>query len=129
VNEVLLSSQILVLSYVAGLFFMTLKFMPIQILSILTGISKTGNWTETWTIQIVPLVLAVGERSSILDILIFCMMRIYYYYSICPAKHFSDNNLYAVVSCVLATLDIKPPVNPDGKPLQLKPEMTSGLLS
>jgi len=78
VNEVLLSSQILVLSYVAGLFFMTLKFMPIQMPSILTGISKTGNWTETWTIQIVHLVLAVGERSPILYILIFFVIQIFF---------------------------------------------------
>ena len=77
-NEVLLSSQILVLSYVAGLFFMTLKFMPIQMPSILTGISKTGNWTETWTIQIVHLVLAVGERSPILYILIFFVIQIFF---------------------------------------------------
>ena len=52
-----------------------------------------------------------------------------YPYSICPGRHMSDNSLYAIVSSVLAAFDIKPPCDANGKPAQLKAEVTSGLLS
>jgi len=48
---------------------------------------------------------------------------------ICPGRHFSDNSLYSIVSCLLAVYDIKPPVDDQGNSLKLKPEFTSGLLT
>jgi len=49
--------------------------------------------------------------------------------SICPGRYLSDNSLYAIVSSVLAAFDINPPLDADGKPSQLKAEVTSGLIS
>jgi len=49
--------------------------------------------------------------------------------SMCPGRHLSNNSLYAVVSSVLAVFDIKPPLDADGKPSQLKADVTSGLIS
>ncbi|KAJ3510929.1 hypothetical protein NLJ89_g4394 [Agrocybe chaxingu] len=48
---------------------------------------------------------------------------------ICAGRYMSDNSLYAFVSSVLAVYDIKPPIDDDGNPLQLKAEVTTGLLS
>jgi len=49
--------------------------------------------------------------------------------SICPGRYLSDNSLYAIVSSVLAAFDINPPLDADGKPSQLKAEVTGGLIS
>ena len=48
---------------------------------------------------------------------------------ICPGRHFSDNSLYLIASCLLAVYDIKPPVDDQGNVIKLKPEFTNGLLS
>lgn len=48
---------------------------------------------------------------------------------ICPGCHFSDHSLYLVVICILATFNITPPLDQDGKPQKLKPVMLSGLIS
>ena len=40
---------------------------------------------------------------------------------ICPGRHFSDNSLYLIVSCLLAVYDIKPPVDDQGNITKLKP--------
>jgi hypothetical protein len=50
-------------------------------------------------------------------------------YRICPGRHFSDNSLYAMVSLVLSVYNITPPVDDHGSPIQLKPEVTPGILS
>lgn len=47
----------------------------------------------------------------------------------CPGRHFSDNSLYTIVSSVLAVYTITAPVDENGKPVKLKAEVTSGLLS
>ncbi len=48
---------------------------------------------------------------------------------ICPGRFFSENSLFSIVSHVLAVYDIKPPLDKDGKEVEMKPEMTSGMLS
>jgi hypothetical protein len=48
---------------------------------------------------------------------------------ICPGRYLSDNSLYAMISLVLAVYNITPSVDDQGNPVQLKPEVTSGLLS
>ena len=50
-------------------------------------------------------------------------------FSICPGRHFSDNSLYSIVSCLLAVYDIEQPVDDQGKITKLQPEFTSGFLS
>ena len=46
--------------------------------------------------------------------------------SICPGRHFSDNALYSIASCLLAVYDIKPPVDDQGNTLKLEPKFTTG---
>ena len=48
--------------------------------------------------------------------------------SICPGKHFVDNSLYILASCLLAVYDITPPVDDRGNAIELKPEFTSSLV-
>jgi hypothetical protein len=48
---------------------------------------------------------------------------------ICPGRYLSDNSLYAMISLVLAVYNVIPPVDDQGNPIQLKPQVTSGLLS
>ncbi|KAF9479115.1 cytochrome P450 [Pholiota conissans] len=47
----------------------------------------------------------------------------------CPGRHMSDNSLYAIVSSVLAVYNISAPLDEQGKPVEMKAEVTSGLLS
>ncbi|KJA21835.1 hypothetical protein HYPSUDRAFT_140077 [Hypholoma sublateritium FD-334 SS-4] len=47
----------------------------------------------------------------------------------CPGRHLADNSLYSIVSSTLAVYDITPPIDDSGKPVELKPEVTTGLLS
>ena len=49
--------------------------------------------------------------------------------SICPGRHFSNNSLYMIASCLLALYDITPQVDDQGNAVKLKPEFTSGLTS
>jgi len=48
---------------------------------------------------------------------------------ICPGRHFSDNSLYSIASCLLAVYDIKPSVDDQGNIVKLKPEFTGGFLT
>ncbi|EKM77271.1 hypothetical protein AGABI1DRAFT_77713 [Agaricus bisporus var. burnettii JB137-S8] len=48
---------------------------------------------------------------------------------ICPGRFFSDASLYSTVSHVLTVFDIKPSLDGNGKEIEIKPEMTDGLLS
>ena len=48
---------------------------------------------------------------------------------ICPGRHFADTALFMVVSTILHTLTIAPPVDADGNPVHLEGKMTHGLLS
>ncbi|TFK48072.1 cytochrome P450 [Heliocybe sulcata] len=48
---------------------------------------------------------------------------------ICPGRHFSDRSLYLVVASILATFDIEPSLDQDGKLESLRPVMLSGLIS
>ena len=47
---------------------------------------------------------------------------------ICPGRHFTDNSLYLIASCLLAVYDIKPPIDDQGDDIKLKPEFTNGIL-
>ncbi|KDQ59106.1 hypothetical protein JAAARDRAFT_113176, partial [Jaapia argillacea MUCL 33604] len=47
----------------------------------------------------------------------------------CPGRHFSNSTLFIFVSSVLAVFDITPPLDEQGKPIQLSPDMTSGIVS
>ena len=49
--------------------------------------------------------------------------------SMCPGKHFAENSLYILASCLLAVYDITPPVDDQGNSIELKPEFTSALAS
>jgi hypothetical protein len=48
---------------------------------------------------------------------------------ICPGRHFSENSLYSIVSHVLAVYDIRPGLDKNGKEVEIRPEMTSGMLT
>lgn len=48
---------------------------------------------------------------------------------ICPGRFFGETSLFALVSHLLAVYDIKPALDKDGKEIEIKPEMTDGLLS
>ena len=48
---------------------------------------------------------------------------------ICPGRHFSDNSLYLMASCLLAVYDIKPPIDDQGNVIKLKPEFTNGVIT
>ncbi|KAF9468660.1 cytochrome P450 [Collybia nuda] len=48
---------------------------------------------------------------------------------ICPGRYFSDNSMYIMIALVLSVYNIRPPVDDQGNPVNLKPEPTSGLLS
>ena len=52
-----------------------------------------------------------------------------FFLRVCPGKHFSDNFLYLIVSCLLAVYDIKPQVDDQGNIINVKADFTSGLLS
>ncbi|KDQ59105.1 hypothetical protein JAAARDRAFT_33833 [Jaapia argillacea MUCL 33604] len=48
---------------------------------------------------------------------------------ICPGRHFSNSTLFIFISSILSVFDITPPLDEQGKPIQLSPEMTTGLIS
>ncbi|KAF9440499.1 cytochrome P450 [Macrolepiota fuliginosa MF-IS2] len=48
---------------------------------------------------------------------------------ICPGRFFSDNSLFSIITHILAVYDIRPGLDKDGKEVEIKPEVTSGLLS
>ncbi|KAF8880681.1 cytochrome P450 [Infundibulicybe gibba] len=47
---------------------------------------------------------------------------------ICPGRYLSDNSLYSYVSTVLATFNITPPLDADGKYVKIEGKMTAGSL-
>ncbi|KAF8880679.1 cytochrome P450 [Infundibulicybe gibba] len=47
---------------------------------------------------------------------------------ICPGRYLSDNSLYSYVSTVLATFDITPPLDADGRYVKVEDRMSAGLL-
>ncbi|EKM77276.1 hypothetical protein AGABI1DRAFT_77728 [Agaricus bisporus var. burnettii JB137-S8] len=48
---------------------------------------------------------------------------------ICPGRFFADASLFSTVTHVLAVFDIKPSLDKNGKEIEIKPDMTNGLLS
>ncbi|XP_006457143.1 hypothetical protein AGABI2DRAFT_195996 [Agaricus bisporus var. bisporus H97] len=48
---------------------------------------------------------------------------------ICPGRFFADASLYTTVTHVLTVFDIKPSLDGNGKEIEIKPDMTDGLLS
>ena len=77
--------------------------------------------------------VAFGFGRRLVDLLYSVISRTsngwHIFASICPGRHFSNNSLYMLVSCLLAVYDIKPPVDDQGNTIELKAEFTSGLSS
>ncbi|KAF8874937.1 cytochrome P450 [Infundibulicybe gibba] len=48
---------------------------------------------------------------------------------ICPGRHFADNSLFSLVSCVLSVFTISPAKDEQGNTVPIHLEMTSGLMS
>ncbi|PPR01780.1 hypothetical protein CVT24_001803 [Panaeolus cyanescens] len=48
---------------------------------------------------------------------------------ICPGRFFSNRNVFAVISSVLAAFDILPPIDEKGNPIGLHYEATTGIVS
>ena len=48
---------------------------------------------------------------------------------ICPGRYFSDKELFITVASVLATLDISPPVDKSGNPIDVVLDHYNGLIS
>jgi len=48
---------------------------------------------------------------------------------VCPGQHFAFASLFILISNVLATMDIRPVLGPDGKPILPKVEFTSGVVA
>lgn len=50
-------------------------------------------------------------------------------FRICAGRFFAQNSLFIIVTNVLASFNISPPLDASGKPMHLDAEITSGLLS
>jgi len=48
---------------------------------------------------------------------------------ICPGRFMAENSLFIFICHILAVYNVQPGLGDDGKELEIKPEMTSGLLS
>ncbi|KAI0074482.1 cytochrome P450 [Panus rudis PR-1116 ss-1] len=48
---------------------------------------------------------------------------------VCAGRYFALNSLYSIISSVLHTFDILPPVDKEGRPIPLEPRMTCGIVS
>ena len=48
---------------------------------------------------------------------------------ICPGRFLAENSLFIFICHIMTVYDIRPGVGDDGKELEIKPEMTNGLLS
>ncbi|KAF9468328.1 cytochrome P450 [Collybia nuda] len=48
---------------------------------------------------------------------------------VCPGKSLGDNNLFALVTGLMATMNIMSPIGADGKPVNIDPQYTSGFVS
>lgn len=51
------------------------------------------------------------------------------YVRICPGRHFAEMGLFLTIASVLHVFDISPPLDKDGRPVQLQPKMSYGGLS
>jgi hypothetical protein len=76
-----------------------------------------------------PSVAAFGYGRRQAECFYFILALSDIFRRICPGRYLSDNSLYAMISLVLAVYNITPSVDGQGNPVQLKPEVTSGLLS
>lgn len=48
---------------------------------------------------------------------------------ICPGQFIATRSLWAIISSVLSTFDIAPPLDESGNPVQLQANMADGLIS
>ena len=48
---------------------------------------------------------------------------------LCPGRYYADASLFINVAMVLHVFDISPPLDKDGKAMNVNPQMTNGLLS
>ncbi|RPD62673.1 CyP450 monooxygenase [Lentinus tigrinus ALCF2SS1-7] len=48
---------------------------------------------------------------------------------ICPGRHFAEASMFVYVAMVLHVFDISPPLDAEGKPIQVQPKMTNGVVS
>ena len=48
---------------------------------------------------------------------------------ICPGRFLAENSLFIFICHIMTVYDIRPGLGDDGKELDIKPEMTNGLLS
>ena len=48
---------------------------------------------------------------------------------LCPGRYYADASLFINVAMVLHVFDISPPLDKDGKAMNINPQMTNGLLS
>ncbi|KAJ8463881.1 hypothetical protein ONZ51_g9969 [Trametes cubensis] len=48
---------------------------------------------------------------------------------VCPGRHFAEDIIFLNIACVLHSLEIGPPVDQGGKPVQITYQQTHGLLS
>ncbi|KZT20540.1 cytochrome P450 [Neolentinus lepideus HHB14362 ss-1] len=47
---------------------------------------------------------------------------------ICPGRYFAENALYLIISCMLMSFDVTPPVSENGTPIKLEPVIASGII-
>jgi len=48
---------------------------------------------------------------------------------ICPGRFLAENSLFIILCHILIVYDIRPALGDDGKEIEIKPEMTDGLIS
>ena len=48
---------------------------------------------------------------------------------VCPGRFFAENSLFILICHILTVYDIQPGLGDDGEELEIKPEMTDGLVS
>ena len=48
---------------------------------------------------------------------------------VCPGRFLAENSLFIFICHIMAVCDIRPSLGDDGKELDIKPEMTNGLIS
>ena len=53
----------------------------------------------------------------------------YWYYRICPGRHFGDASVWLTVASILHTFNISPPLDDKGETIALTPKFTDGLVS
>jgi hypothetical protein len=76
-----------------------------------------------------PSIAAFGFGRRQVEGFYFTLVLSNIFRRICPGRYLSDSSLYGMISLVLAVYNITPPMDDHGSPVQLKPEVTSGLMS